>query len=100
VNLGDQRTGGVDNPQLPQFAFLPNFRRNPMGAVNHALTLGNLADAVDENSAFLLEFLDHKTIVDNLFADVNGGAEGLQRNPDDVDCSHHSGAESTRFQKQ
>jgi len=80
--------------------FLPHFRRNSVRAVNHALTLRNLADAVDENSAFLLEFLDHKTIVDDFFADVDGGAEGLQRNPDDIDSSHHSGAEPTRLQKQ
>src|SRR4051794_24336743 len=52
VNLCDQWTGGVDYPQLPQFAFLPHFRRNSVGAVNYALTLWNLADAVDENSAF------------------------------------------------
>src|SRR5215471_15904066 len=38
--------------------------------------------------------------MNDLFADVNRGAEGLKGNADDVDRTHYTCAESPRFQQQ
>ena len=100
MNLRDQRTGSVDYSQLPQLALLPDFGRNPVSAVNDALTLRNLRNAVHENGALLLELLNHKAVMDDLLTDVDRRPESFERDPDNIDGTHHSGAEPTRLQQQ
>jgi hypothetical protein len=71
-----------------------------MGAINDALAFGDLGYAVHENGALLLELLDHKPVVDNLLADIDGRAECFEGDPDDIDGTDYSGAESTGLQQQ
>ena len=98
VNFGDQRTGRVDNPQLAQLAVLANFGRNAVCAVNHALAGGNFVHAVDKNGALGAQLIHHVAIVNDLFADIDGRAECFQRDADNVDGAHHSGAKAPRLQ--
>ena len=46
-----------------------------MGAVNDAHAFGNVVDVIDENRALFGQLVDHETVVHDLFADVDGGAE-------------------------
>ncbi len=58
----------------------------------------DFVDAIDENRSFLLEFFHHKAIVDDFLADINGWAESLEGNADDVDRPNHSGAKTPWLQ--
>ena len=98
VDLGDQRAGGVNDAKLPQLAVLAHFGRHAVGAVDNPLTLGNFVHVVHENGALVLQFLDDEAVVDDLLAHVDRRAEGLQRDPDNINGPHHPGAESARLQ--
>src|SRR5215467_3480209 len=97
VNLGDQWTSRIDHPQPSLFAGLSNLRRNSVGAINDSLAFGDLVDGIDKDGALALQLLDHKAVVYDLFADVNGWTKGFERNPDNIDRPHHSGAKSAGF---
>ena len=56
-------------------------------------------DVVDKDSTFFRQLVHHKAVMDDLFADVDRGAKGLQRNPDDIDGPHHARAEPAGFQQ-
>ena len=99
VNLGDQRAGSVDDAQAALRAVLANFGRNSVGAVDDALAVGDFVFAIDEDGALAAQFVDHKAVVDDLFADVNRRAEGFEGDADDVDGAHHAGAEAAGLQE-
>ena len=94
VDLGHQRAGRVNHPQLAQLARLTHFGRDAMGAVDDPLAGRDLLDAVHENGALGAQLVHHITVMDDLFAHVNGRSEGLQRNANDVNGAHHTGAEA------
>ena len=100
VHLGDQRTSRVNHSQFAQFALLPDFGGNAVRAVDDALPLRNLTDAINKDGALLLKFFHHEPVVDDLFADINRRPKGFQCNPDNIDGPHHSSAESSRLQQQ
>ena len=98
VDLGDQRAGGINHPQLAQLAGVAHFRRNPMRAVDDALAGRNLLDAVHKDGALGAQLVHHITVVDDLFAHVNRRTEGLQGDAHDVNGANHAGAEAPRLQ--
>ena len=99
MHLGDQRAGGVDHAQAAPGAVLADLGRNSVGAVDHALAVGNFVLAVDEDRALAAQFVHHKAVVDDLFAHVDRGPERLQRDADDIDGPHHSGAKAPRLEQ-
>ena len=94
VDLGHQRTSGVNHPQPALGAVLPNLWRNSVGAVNNALAVRHLVLAIDKDRALAAQFLNDKAVVDDLFADINRRPKRLQSNADHINRPHHSGAES------
>ena len=74
--------------------FLADFGRDAVGAVDDALAVGDFVFAVDEDGAFAAEFVDHKAVVDDFLADVDGRAEGLEGDADDVNGANDAGAEA------
>jgi hypothetical protein len=52
VNLGDQRTGGVNDPEVTRLADLPHCRRDAVGRVDHTLAIGHVVDFMNKNRAF------------------------------------------------
>ena len=99
MDLGDQGTSCVDHSQPALFAGTADFRRYAVSAVNYAFTIRNLVNRIDKNGTFALQFLNHKTIVDDLLADIDRRPKGFERDADNIDGTHHSGAEPTRFQQ-
>ena len=99
VDLGHQRASRVDHPQLAQLAGLPDLGRNAVSAVDDALAGRNFLDAVHKNGALGGQLVHHVAVVDDLLAHVNGRAEGLQGDADDVDGAHHAGAEAAGLQQ-
>ena len=71
-----------------------------MSAVNHPLPGGHLVHTVDKDRALALQLLDHKAVVHNLFADIDGRPEGFEGNADNIDGPHHARAKASRFQQQ
>ena len=56
-----------------------------MSAEDHALTLRNLIEGIDENRTLLLERLEHKAVVYYLMAHVERASVGAQRTTDRFD---------------
>ncbi len=70
-----------------------------MRAVDDALAGRNLLHAVDKDGALGGKLVHHVAVVDDLLAHVNGRAEGFQRDADNIDGAHHSGAKAPRLQQ-
>jgi hypothetical protein len=70
-----------------------------VGTVNHAFAFGDLVDGIDENGTLALELLDDEAVVNDLFANVNGRTEGLERDADDVDRANNSGTKTPGFKQ-
>ena len=100
VDLGHQRTGGVDHLQAAALAALADRRRNAVGRVDHALAVGHVVDFVDKDRALFRQLVDHIAVMDDLAANVDGRAEGFESDLDDVDRAHHAGAEAPWLEQQ
>ena len=99
VHLGDQRAGGVQIEEVQP----PGVRRHRFGdAVGGeddrlaAVFVRYLVEILDEDRALGLEPLDDIAVVDDLVADIDGGAELLQRQDHDLDGPVDPGAEAAR----
>ena len=99
VDLCDQRTSRVDHAKLAAFAGFADFRRNSVRGVDYRSPCGNLFNAVHEDRALLLQFLDNVAVVDDLLADIDRRAEGLKGDANDIDGPHDTRAESAGFQE-
>ena len=100
VDLGDQRTGGVDHLEAAALAALPHGRRNAVGRVDDPLAVGHVVDLVDEDRALFRQLVHHIAVMDDFAAHVDGGSEGLQGDFDDVDGAHHARAKAARLEQE
>ena len=96
VDLGDQRAGGVDRPQLLGRRRLSHGRGHAVGAVDEQRTLGNLGGILDEDGALGPQALDHVPVVDDLVAYVDRRAEAIERLLDDLERPVDTGTEAAR----
>ena len=78
VNLGDQRTGGIDRAQMAGRRVLVHRGGDAVGREDDHLALGHLVLLLDENRTALGEFLDHVLVVDDLLAHVNRRAVEIE----------------------
>src|SRR5205807_10462119 len=93
--LGHQRTGGIHHAQIAELARLPHGWRNPVGAVDQALAVRDFIHLINKDRSLGLEFLNHIAVMDDLFADVDGRAKGVQGNADDINGTNHPGTKTT-----
>jgi hypothetical protein len=99
VNLGHQRAGSVNHLEAAGLAGVAHRRRNAVGRVDDALAGGDFLDLVDEDRAFFRQLIDHKAVVDDLPANVNGRAKGVEGDLDNVDGANHAGAKAAGFEQ-
>ena len=78
MHLGYQRAGCIDGSKVARGRLFVNRRRNAMSAEDHERTLGNLIGLVDEDGPTLLQCFHDVFVVDDLLADVDGGAMHLE----------------------
>src|ERR1700722_4057816 len=71
-----------------------------MGAVNDPHPFRDIINIVNENRAFFGQLIDHKPVVHNLLANVNGGAKSIEGNIHHVNSAHHAGTKTTRLEKE
>jgi len=98
VNFGDQRASGIDDAQAAALAVFADFGRDAVSAVNDALAVGNFVLAIDEDGALAAEFVNHKAVVYDLFADVDGRPESFEGDADNVNGANDAGAEAAWLQ--
>src|ERR1022692_2257173 len=98
MDLGDQRAGGINHPQLTQLAGVPHFGRDPGSAVDDALAGRDFLNAVHKDGALGAQLVHHITVVDDLFAHVNRRSKVLQGYANDVNGANHAGAKAPRLQ--
>ena len=98
MDLRDEGAGGVDDPQSAPRAVLAHIGRNSVRAVDDALAIGHLVFAIDEDGALTAKFFDHKTVVHDLFADVDRRPECFQGYPHYINRPDYAGAEATWLQ--
>ena len=96
MDLGDERAGGVDRPQVSRRCVLVDRRGDAVGGEDDDLPLGHLALLLDEDRAALGELLDHVLVVDDLLADVDRRAVQLQRPLDRLHRAIDAGAVAAR----
>ena len=65
-----------------------------MCAKNDAGSFGNLGEFFYKNCARAAEFVDDVLVMDNFFANVDGGVIKIQSNLYNVDGTNYTGAES------
>jgi len=68
-----------------------------VGAENRHGAVGNFIQRLDKDRAHALELLDHMTVVHDLVADIDRGAEFLERATDDLDRPYDARAETPRL---
>src|SRR6516165_1081668 len=96
VDLGHQRTGGVDGAQTASIRRRPDGRGDAVRAIKQGPAFGHFLDAVDENHAALAEALDDRAVVDDFVVDVERRAEQLERTIETLDRHVDAGTESPR----
>src|SRR5215471_5672155 len=99
MNLRDQWTGRVDDPQVAILRVIPFTGCHSVGTEDHALSCGHLVQILDEYGAFFLERLEHETVVDDLVAHVEGTTIGPQRAAHGLDRTVHARTKAARLGK-
>ena len=100
MHLGDQWAGRVENLQSTIGGVLLHGLGHAMRREHHDAPRGNLVEFGDEARAFETQILDHETIMDNLMANVDGGAMQFKRSLDDIDGAVHARAKPAWLRKQ
>jgi hypothetical protein len=77
VDLGDQRTSGVNHFQRTRLSLVADSGGNSVGTEDQNGTVGNFVDGFDENGATATELFDHIGVMDDFVMDVNGVPVGL-----------------------
>ncbi len=96
VDLGHQRTGRVDRAQVAGVRVLVDRGCDSVGAEDDDLALRDLGLFFDEDRATLGELLDHMLVVDDLLANVDGGAVLIERLLYGLYCTIDTGAVAAR----
>jgi len=91
VDLGHQRAGRVDRAQLPALGLRVDRRRDAVRREDRHRALGDrVVELLDEDRAALAQLLDHVLVVDDLLADVDGGAVQRERALDRLHGAVHA----------
>ena len=101
VNLGDQRTGGVECEEIARFRLRRHGLRNAMRGKDHRRCgIGDFVELFDEDGALGLEAFHHVTVVHDLVAHIDRRAVPGERLLDGVDGAHDAGAKAARRAQQ
>ena len=67
-----------------------------MGREDHRAVVGNLVELIDEHRAELAQPVDDEAVVDDFMAHIDGRAEPLERELDDLDRAVDAGTKAAR----
>ena len=94
VHLGDQRAGGVEHRQAARAGLLLDALGDAVRGEHRHGVRRHFGQLLDEHRALGLEILDDVLVVHDLVAHIDRRAVLLQRALDDLDRTHHAGAEA------
>ncbi len=101
VNLGDQRTGGVEGEEIALLRLGRNRLRHPVSGEDHGgAGFGDLVELLDEYRSLGLEALDHVAVVHDLVAHIDRCAITRESLLDRIDGAHDPRAEAARRAQQ
>jgi hypothetical protein len=92
--LRNQGAGRIDDSEPTLARFLPNLGRNAMRTENGDCPIWNFIKTLHEHCPLCCQLIDYKSIVDNLFPNINRAAQSLQCDRDNVDGTNYPGAET------
>ncbi len=94
MDFGHQGTGRVDDAQIPLFGFYANLGRDAVSAEDQDGTYRNFFDGFDEDGAAATQLVNDVAVMHDFVMDVDRISVGFERQLDDVDGAHDSGAEA------
>src|ERR1700691_1906092 len=96
MDLGDQRTGRVDNFQGAVLGFLTDGWRYAVGAEDEHCAMRDVLDGLEENRSAAAQVLDDVRVMHDLVVALDRLAVGFESQLDDIHGSYHARAESSR----
>ena len=99
MDLRDQRASRVDHLETTLLSRFTDSGRNTMSTENGAAADGDFIEFLYENSPSGREAVNNVAVVNDFLAHIDRGAVDLQREFDDVNCTHHSGAKPARLEQ-
>ena len=100
VHLRHQRARRVEDGKAAARRLAAHGFRDAMCAEDDGRTVRNLVQRLDEHRSLALQVVDDVAVVDDLVANVDGGAKLRERELDDCDRPVDAGAEAARIGKQ
>ncbi len=100
MDLGDQRTGGVEDLKAPALGLGLHGAADAVGAEDQHRPRRHIGQIVDEHGTALPQIVDDVAVVHDLVAHIDGRAKLGQRALDDLDCPVHPRAKAARLGQQ
>jgi hypothetical protein len=95
MDLGHQRTGGIDDFQISLFRLFHDCRGYTMGTEDGYRTGRGLVELFDKYGSLVFQIFDDMVIMDYLVQHVNGCAVSFEGTLHNLDCANHPCTEST-----
>ena len=99
VDLGDQRTGGVEHLEAALRRLFPHRSRHPVSAEDQRRPVGHLVQFFDEHRTAPAQIIHHKPVMHYFMTHVDRRSEQIQRPLDNTDGPVYSGAKATGIGK-
>jgi hypothetical protein len=93
--LCDKWAGGVEYTQLPLFSLFANRLGDAVGTEYHSVIVRYIVQFVNENGTSGTQAFDHKSVVYNLVAHIDGCPQELKGPLDDFDRPVDAGTEAS-----
>ena len=100
MNFGDQRTGGIENPEPTGPGFFLHRPADAVGAEHQGCVRRYIGKLFNKNCALGLEVVHDIGVVDYFMAHINRCAEFAQRPLDDFNGPVNTGAKAARLSQQ
>ena len=100
VHLGHQRAGGVKHVKAACLRLVLNGFAHAVGRKNQRGVRWHVTQIFNKNGALGLEVVDHKGVVHDFVAHINGRAKLVERALDDLDGAVHAGTKAARLGQQ
>src|ERR1700744_1962007 len=99
MDLSYQGARCIDNMQTPLLSLAPDGWRDSMRAEDRARSRRHLVQLLDKDGARIAQLIHHVLVMHDFLTHIHRRAVKIQGDLDDVDSSHHSGAESARLEQ-
>ena len=100
VHLGHQRAGGIKNGEATRLGLVLHRLAHAVGAEHQGGAGGHIVQLFNKDGALFLEVVDHKSVVHDFMAHIDGAAKLLQGTLHNLDGAVYARAKATGFSQQ